>query len=607
MKIINRIILSFAAALLPLAAAEAANPNVVIQQLENTYRLIPAKGGEKLERVDITEQTTFRANRKEDTAIATAYYGSYVKFNKASGGDVSEGVLFNDDAFFNDSKATRVIVDLKKAGATAKTTISTSYTKPEFFNKVFLTKPYAIENATYTFEIPASMESRFTFEPRNIPQGKLTESSERKGDKVIKRFTLTDMPEPRHFSDAPSRNICSPQIIIRGQFADVDEVYRYLMTYVDPVDPGAAAVEAKARELTADCSTDAERIDAITRFVHDNIRYVAVEHGEYGHRPDLPSEVLRKLYGDCKGSGSLLAAMFKAVGLDGRRVWIGTTSIADRWTDFPSTSGGNHMIAAIMFPGDSILFVDGTANTTPPPQLRIDIQGQQAMIENGPDHCLTALVPLLPPSSNAITSCFNITSDPDGNITAGGSVSYSGAVNSSIVHALRSSPPARHDKIFSKLLLSEINGKTAVVDSVDRQPDRLTLTGSVNGLNIIKQVGDELYLDLNPMTDIADLKFETKERTEPGELTYNALADHTLSFSIPQGMTVTDLPSPVEVKNKYLTASVTTSLSADGNAVSRRIVMERHRAIIPLDELKSFNADIARLQRACTASIILKH
>ena len=606
MKIINRIILSLAAAASVSTTALAANPNVVIQQLDHTYKLVPAKGGEKLDRVDITEQTTFRANRKEDTAIATAYYGSYVKFNKASGGEVASGVLFNDDVFFDDSKATIVKADLKKAGATAKVSISTTYTKPEFFSKVYLVEPYAVENATYTFEIPASMESRFSFEPRNVPAGKMTETTERKGDKVIKRFTLTDMPEPKHFSDAPSRNVCAPQIIIHGQFSDVDDLYRYLQTYIDPVDPGAAAVEAKARELTADCKTDAERIDAISRFVHDNIRYVAVEHGEYGQKPDLPSEVLRKLYGDCKGSGSLLAAMFRAVGLDGRRVWIGTTSIADRWTDLPALCSGNHMISCVVFPGDSILFVDGTASSINPPQLPTGIQGQQALIENGPDKCLIATVPHLPASANTWKSDFTVTLDPEGNQSAEGTLTLSGFYNTMIVETLRATPPARHDKIFSKLLLQELNGKTAEVGKFDRQPDSSTLTGTVTGFNVVKHVGNELYVDLNPMPDIANYKYETKERTEPGYQSENSTLDQSLTLVVPDGLSATDLPAPVEIKNKYLTATVTTEQSDDGRRVTRRIVLQRDRGIIPLEELKSYNADIARLQRACTASVILK-
>ena len=604
---LNRIILSLAALFATVCGAGAANPNIVIQQLDYTYKFIPAKGGERLEKVEITENCTFRANRKEDTAQEVSYYDdSTLKLNKITGGDVSYGLMFNDDIFFDDSKAALVNVDLKKAGATAKTSISKTYIKPEFFNKVFISEPYAVELASYTFELPASMESRFTFEPRNIDPAKIVESTERKGNKIIKRFTLKDLPEPKHFGDAPSRNICAPQIVVRGHFRDVDELYKYLLTYIDPTDPGASAVEAKAREITAGCSTDAERIDAITRWVHDNIRYVAVEHGEFSHKPDQPSEVLRKLYGDCKCSASLLAAMFRAVGLDGRRVWIGTTSIADNWTDNPSISSGNHMIACVMLPADSIVFVDGTATYSNPPLLPTGIQGRQALIENGPEHPLTAFVPLLPASSNTWKSDFTIAPDADGSLSANGSVTLTGTFNSSLLYTLRSTPPARRQEVLKDLLLRDINGKTATIASENPEFDSYTVSGTVNNIPRPKNVGSELYIDLNSLPDIAGLKYELKERTEPGEQTNNSIIDQSLSFMIPAGLTAVDIPEPVEIKNRYFTASVSTPLSPDGSLITRRAVIEKQRAIIPLSDLKAYNADIARLQRACSANIILK-
>ena len=143
-------------------------PNVVVEQLDNLYRFVPAKGGDKLEKVEVTEQATFRANRSEDVGVAIGYFSDDVKLLKTSGGDVTCGPLYDDDYFFHDSKGVLVSARLKKAGATAKTLIQTAYTKPEFFTTVYLFEPYYVESARYTFEVPASMESRFEFEPRNI-------------------------------------------------------------------------------------------------------------------------------------------------------------------------------------------------------------------------------------------------------------------------------------------------------------------------------------------------------------------------------------------------------------------------------------------------------
>lgn len=585
--------------------ATGATPNVVIEQLDNLYRFVPAKGGDRLEKVEVTEQATFRANRSEDVAVAIGYYSDDVKLVKATGGTVTYGPLYDDDVFFNDSKGVLVSARLKKAGATAKTVIQTAYTKPEFFTTVYLFEPYDVESARYTFEVPASMDTRFEFEPRNIPADKIEHTVERKGSNVLHIFTMKDVPQMKHFGDAPSRNVSGPQIVVKGHFADVNDLYGYLRSYLDDSDPGAATVAAKAQELTAGCATDAEKIAAIADFVHKNIRYVAVEHGDYGHRPDIPSEVLRKLYGDCKGSASLLVAMYNAVGLDARRVWIGTTSVADNWTDNPSLSCGNHMIAAVMLP-DSIVYVDGTAAAILPPGLPSGIQGREALIEDGPDRCITAMVPLLPAEANRYESSYDVTISSDGTLSADGTMRLTGAPAYAVATILNSTAPAKHDKILRSLLMKELGGVEAQVRTIERSGAEVSLSGTVDNFSRVKKVGDEMYVELNPIPGLADFKFDTKERTEPGYVDKNIMLDQSLTLMLPDGFTVGEQPADVSVSNKYFEGNVTGSLSDDGHSITRRVVVVFRRGIVPLDEVKSYNADLMRLVRSAAASVILR-
>ncbi|MDE7375444.1 MAG: transglutaminase-like domain-containing protein, partial [Muribaculaceae bacterium] len=583
----------------------AADSDVVIQLLENSYKFVPSKDGDKVERIEINEVTTYLAKRANVVAVNTVSYNDFVKLNKASGGEVKYGAVVDDDIFFDDSKAAIIACELKKAGATAKTTVSLSFLKPAFFTRLLLTEPYEIERATYTFELPASMESRFSFEPLNIPADKIAVSTERKGDKVLKVFTVTDLPTLSSQTKAPSRSVYAPQINIHGFFANTTELYHYLRSYIEP-DPDPESVKAKALELTKGCATDAERIDTITRFVHENIRYVAVEHGDYGHRPDHPSEVLRKLYGDCKGSASLLAAMFQAVGLDGRRAWIGTSSIPENWSDNPSVNCGNHMIAAIVMPGDSILFVDGTAYACNPPLTPTGIQGKQALIENGDGEPLLAMVPQRPAEANTWRSEFIVDMAADGTLSAHGTLTLTGSNNAMIVNALHSTPPAKQEKMLTKLLIREAGGSEATLSGINSGFDMTTVTGSISGLGKVKSVGDETYVELNPMPDIANYKFDTKDRVAPGKIDNNNVLDLSLTLNIPDGMEAVDLPTPVSVDSPWLKAEVTSTVSDDGRSLTRRIVFLRNRALIPVSDLKTYNADIARLQRACAASIILK-
>lgn len=606
MKIINRITFSLAVLLYACSSATAATEtNVAITKLDKYYKFVPAKDGKTLERIDISSQTSLIARRAAETATVSEFYDSDKTLKKATGGEVRYGAYSSRDIFFDDSKIVMVVVDLKKPGATGKATINTSYTRPEFFNKIYILDSYDIENATFTFELPASMESRFKFEPRNIPADKITTATERKSDKVITTITIKDIKDLKKFADSPSLNICAPQILIRGHFSDVNDLYRFLYKYIDNADPAAASVEAKAKEITAGCTTDAERIDAITRWVHDNIRYVAVEHGEFGQRPDHPSEVLRKLFGDCKGSATLIKAMLRAVGLDARTVWIGTKEIGDKWTDFPAICSGNHMIAAVMLP-DSIMFIDGTTRFYNPPHVPTALHGQQALIEDTPEKCLTVIIPSTPPSENTLATDFIIDLTPDGQTNAKGSMTYTGDWNRGLLYAINDTPPAKQKETLSKIILSQLKGKTAEVsDNSEIGELTSTLHTEITNIGKAKKIGNDFYVDLNMMPDIGSLKFDTKDRTLDGELSRTMAFDAKVTLNMPQQMKAVDASDPLSLSNPWFDAKVTTEITPDGRSVTRKMHFDLKQISVPVDKLNTFNSDLNKIVRACSSSIQL--
>ncbi len=56
-----------------------------------------------------------------------------------------------------------------------------------------------------------------------------------------------------------------------GHLAEVNDVYKYLCSYISSEGPNAQAVSEKAKELIKGCVTDYEKIDVISKYVPDNI------------------------------------------------------------------------------------------------------------------------------------------------------------------------------------------------------------------------------------------------------------------------------------------------------------------------------------------------
>ena len=86
------------------ALAEESTSNVVIERLTDICKLVPAKDGDGLEKVEHTSEITFRANRAADIGLAMAYYSDDIKIDKVSA-DTKKYGPYMGDAFFSDSKA----------------------------------------------------------------------------------------------------------------------------------------------------------------------------------------------------------------------------------------------------------------------------------------------------------------------------------------------------------------------------------------------------------------------------------------------------------------------------------------------------------------------
>ena len=581
-------------------------PNVVLEEVRHDIRFVAGRDGVTLKKIETSEQYTFRANRAAATANATAYYDDFINIDKATGGIVTYGSYFSDDVFFSDSKACIVTVSLKKAGAKAKALINSTYSKPEFFTGIFLPEPYDVERKIINIELPTAMAERYTFVPVNTDSTAYSRSAATHGDRTIVTYTFTNIKKLKVYSNSLSINHTAPRLRIQGHFADCDALYRYLRGYIDDTDPGAATVEAKAREITVGCTTDSARIAAITDYVHRTIRYVAVEHGELGQRPDLPSEVLRKSFGDCKGSASLLKAMLRSVGFDGRLVWTGTEHVATLWSEAPDVSSGDHMIAAVV-DGDSILYIDGTASYTRAGRIPRTLWRREAMIEDGPDHCIIATIPAHGYDTEFRSDNLRLNIDSDGALLAQGEIVYSGALASSISAYEESTVPARRDELYNKLFAGALAGSHASGATLHHDIDRVTVTGTSRLSAAIKTIDGKTLVDLNPSSELSDYRIKLDdERNVPGYLGHLARRECTLSLAVPDHMDIADLPTTVEVENEWFKGSVATAGIDDGRSVERRFELYFKDTTIPLQSIKTYNADINRLVKACNAKIVLK-
>lgn len=588
---------------LSLFAADYSSQNIVIENDETVYKFIPDKQGTGLARIEESKECNLRADSYAEEAAVFVGYNDFLKLDKVSGGKQSYGSVFGKDIFYSDSKGCLIELPLKKAGDKASVKYKRTWLRPEFCSRVILYEHYPIEKSTVRFEIPQQLAGRYSFEIENCRgvTAIVTDTLIKDTRQVIFRFV--NIPGYEDFDDAPNANITSPKIKIRGHFKDVNSLYRYLYSYLPTDDPGAATVSAKAAELTSGMTTDMEKASAIYDYVHSAIRYIAVENGELGHRPDLPSEVLKKLYGDCKGSAILLRDMLRSVGIDSRLVWIGVQNITDKWSENPNLSSGNHMIAAA-FIGDSIVYLDGTAkyNTINiPPHA---ISGREVIIEDTPDECLLRTVPETTPSNHARKQRLFFTIDGK-DLKTTGEQTLTGLYNTSLHYAdmkkAASLKPGFYQKIFGACMANTRDEKAECFLSADSA----VIKGSATAVGCVSHIGNKTYVDLNDAYSIRDLRFATKNRHTGGEITAPLQQTYHSVLTLPEGYSIAAIPADFSISNRWIDASLKYTPAPDGNSISREVIITHKEKFVDRSEMDSFNTDIAAFNRACSSKITL--
>jgi len=146
-------------------------------------------------------------------------------------------------------------------------------------------------------------------------------------------------------------------------------------------------VSERATSLVKGAGTTEDKIDAIYRFAVEQIQY----EQDYarvieGWEPHLPDQVLDRSYGDCKDKSMLIISMLRSLGIQAELALIRTWRLGDIDRSLPG-SQFNH--AVVYLPQQAGVakarFMDATAEYLDRDNLRIDIQGTDALVIDDKD------------------------------------------------------------------------------------------------------------------------------------------------------------------------------------------------------------------------------
>ncbi|MDE6802683.1 MAG: transglutaminase domain-containing protein, partial [Muribaculaceae bacterium] len=311
-------------------------------------------------------------------------------------------------------------------------------------------------------------------------------------------------------------------------------------------------------------------------------------------------------YGDCKGSAYLLVEMLKAVGIDARLTWIGTSSIPEDWDKRPAFSTGNHMIASVMLP-DTILYIDGTTGPVDFGYIPSGIQGKQALIDGvGGGKCTLSRVPVQNPAVNtdSIVSDLNLVgSDLSGKM----SDYLSGIYKYSMIDVMRSVDSKTRDKaMISKLALGRKNVRLSNIST-----DNLVADGGVGHIAadivipaVVTTAGDKVYLSMKGlMPNFNTYLIEQKDRHHPATLSTrkNIISCNTIRLS--EDLVLESLPESAVIDNKWISGRIDYNVVDDEISVKVTFMIKNPK--IAFEDIAAYNSELTSFIIAISRTLTL--
>lgn len=402
---------------------------------------------------------------------------------------------------------------------------------------------------------------------------------------------------------------------------DWTAVSAWFSQFAEPSAAVTPAISAKANELTAGAKNDLDKIRALAGFVQKT-SYVSVqmnlEHGG-GYTPHPAADVLSRNYGDCKDKATLLRALLKASAIDSYAVSLYSGDrdyVREQW---PSPMQFNHAIVAIKLnPGvestaviehpklGRLLIFDPTDPFTKVGSLDEEEQGSYALIVAPHDGALVKL-PQLPPAANRIELTVEGKMTADGQAEGHVASRYFGQSASTWRAASKQDSAGDVKKtleaVFARRLGSGVNLEHVQIsdnsESLDLALD-LRVTHFAQNL-----MGNLLVLKPGSLAPDPGYNFPKVERTQPIQLDARLRTDK-VTFHLPPGFAVDDMPSVVDVAGPY--GSYHATWKAAGDVITLEQTLEVKPVTVPAAEYAKVRDFFDRVTGGQYAAVVLaKH
>jgi len=520
------------------------------------------------------------------------------------------------DSFYDDTRSVNFLYANLEPGAKRKLRYKMDILNPRFLTPLYFGDTNPIVNSKVTLTVDKNINLRF--QRFNLEQADVSFRESEKRGKKIYTWEIKNQDAYKLEGGAPSYKTVLPHVIPiitsvekKGEtvplLSNVKDLYDWYYSLVETINQDEVDSELRdiVEELTADKTSNLEKVRAIYYWVQENIKYIDFEYALGGFIPREANNVFKKKYGDCKDNSSILAEMLEVAGLKGQLTWIGTRSIPYRYTEVPTPAVDNHMILSYQ-DGNETFYLDATGRYIALEMPTSFIQGKEALVGNGKGSFEIKKIPVVPAQMNLQDDEITITIDGK-TVKGQGKATFTGYKKNRVYRFLESENKEDQINEFYRVLLEKGNNKFIINNFEEENkfsyddPFKVSYDFEIDGY--CNSYDNELYINLNLDKSVADQKIK-EDRVNDIEVDYKYQNKLKTILRIPKGKTVDYLPENVSIQEPFMKVSISYTIEGDSIIYEQDIIVDT--LIIKKEDHKAFNTLIKKLEKAYKEVVVLK-
>lgn len=518
-----------------------------------------------------------------------------------------------NSVFYNDVKERQLIFSNLESGAKKVYNYQTEYLDHHLLHRFIFAANTPIVNSS--LEVKLDKDIDLGYKVFNDPNNLIVFSKTEKKGKWIYKWSMKNiLPfkyepySPGYLHIVPHIDIYIKEYKLDNTKVDglesVDKLFDYYKGFVKNLnqkdDPELKKI---VQDITANATTDEEKVKTIFYWVKDNIKYIAFENGYEGFIPREASLVFERKFGDCKDMASIITSMAKYANVKNVNIaWIGTREIPYTYNELATPGVDNHMIA-VYKKGSDYIFLDATDRETRYGIPSAFIQGKEALLnDNGSYKIIT--VPVVSPDDNKVsqTVALSIANDK---LVGKGKMIFNGYNRSELLAQVGDASNKARFEMMKAIVIkgsNKFNLKDYTEENAKEREKPYVINFNFDLANYIIKVDKEIFVNLFLDRNFEKLMIE-KDRESKFEMDFLTDSESTYELEIPQNYKVKYLPKNLTIDNDLLLAEF--KFDQKDNKIFLKAMIREKKILLEKADFELWNENIRKIKNNYSETIIL--